>query len=193
MPTATTVAIVARPDPHSAKPGGATNHPPVQVASAEAATKTATESKPTSIAANKPIAAPEAAPTTPTAKVNEEPPLEVVSVAENPILPAGEIARPGDLRPVPDAQEVPLVSPVGARTNPARGDPGAAPAAEKRGFLKRINPVNLFRREKPATPDSPALPPQETKALSVEQPAVTVRPRPGIATGEAGGLRFPAE
>lgn len=209
-------ATNARPATASNRPAPATatNQPPVQVAKAEIpaaapaakpatevrpATETATVSKPalvrenaTTVPEEKAVAnlatprATQAETPPPAAVLEEEPPLEVVTLEEAVIQPAGEIEPATELQVA--TTPPPAVNPVStAQTSPPQVARVEAPEQpERRGFFQRLNPVNLFRSDEdeasskrsmnkvtPLPPDTSA-PPTEEPVPPTPEPTTAV-------------------
>lgn len=219
----------ARPATASSRPAPttATNKPSVQVAKADVptappASKPAPETRPTTetATASKPTPVRESAATvteekavasstsprvpqaeTPPPVAEEELPVEVVTLEEAVIQPAGEI------EPAPEHRTAttPVVNPVStAQTSPppvARVEEPAQP--EKRGFFQRINPVNLFRSDDDASskrsmnkvtplPPDTSTPPPDEPAQSTPAPATVARARQPEASAPATPAPAPA-
>lgn len=203
--TVASAATNARPATASNRPAPApaTNKPPVQVAKADIpaappATKPATEVRPATetATASKPAPVRESVPTVPQEKavanstssepsqaqtpppvavIEEEPPLEVVTLEETVIQPAGEIEPATEIQAT--TTPPPVITPAStAQTSApqmARVEEPAQP--ERRGFFQRINPVNLFRSddddESSKRPMSKVTPlPPDTSAAPTEEP-----------------------
>ncbi|MBI3853469.1 MAG: tetratricopeptide repeat protein [Verrucomicrobia bacterium] len=113
-----------------------------------------------------------------------ETPVEVVRVQDGPIVkPAQDVVA----APPPVTRPAPALIPTTKAATTATSDP----RIEKRGFLERINPANLFRRDSKsapnvtplnATPGAPSTKPVETAAIpKPETSPPSVVPAPGPA------------
>lgn len=164
-----------------------TNKPPVQATGADRSRSTATAEKPaaplTAAPSEKSTPSVETARATPPQEAkperipaaDAEAPLEVVQIEETTIQPPSEITPAG---------EIESTSPGTAQVASAR-NPGGPPATaensaatpEKRGFFKRINPVNLFRSDKSSPP-----PPKRSADIVTPLPPDAAAPATAPAT-----------
>jgi hypothetical protein len=170
----------------------ATNQPPVRLAGTEAARTnqatvvnppvTQTEPKTTKVAAANPAHTPTTATSPVTRPAEPESPLEEVKVADS------EVAADPEIRPAGEIQK-----PVTAPASPGSSSPSSeAPQTEerKRGFFKRINPVNLFRSDKPEQPARrptgtvTPLPPENSASANAAARATSTPPSTTVARNE---------
>jgi tetratricopeptide (TPR) repeat protein len=183
-PRPVTVAKAAPPAATNAAPPKPTPAPPVtRVIAAPKAEPTTNVPKPMPVAnPPKPTPAPAPAPA---------PPVQVVKLAPEPVVkPALDVAANPAPKPAPILQPPP--EPIVATA--AVPGTSSAPKPAKRGFLERVNPVNVFRSEpKPAPRTTPLPPPKETPPPAKPEPLSASTPLPPSGPASRYNYRSPAK
>ena len=115
------------------------------------------------------------------------PPAQVVQLTPDPVVkPAHDVAPP----------PLPIVRPPAQPPAATSSVPSAAVESKpaKRGFLDRVNPVNIFRSEpKPPMRPTPLPPPRETAAPAQALPSGTVHSPAPAGTANRYSYRSPGK